>query len=539
MNSYQEIALPILGGYTTFENAIVQEKNMFHEFDRQEAMDKLLTSFENDRREIEQTAAYHLRLSSSMTCKLAPSKEWLNGSFNVCMPVYVKEPDGIPEPRAMIRFAMPYELGEPEYPGNVNEKLRCEAATFIWIRENCPDVPIPRLLGFGLVGGQSFTTPENVPFIARTWWYFKRYISWLCRYPLPCNYVPHSRSTMLESGYLVMTNIGSPEVRELMETWRHEHHNKEKRTNLFRGLSQVILSLSQIPLPRIGSWTLDSDGVLRLSNRPLTLRIHALESNGIPTNISRTMTYPSSDGYYNDLLAYHENRIIHQPNSISGKRDGRVQVARLTMMRAILHSFINRDFRDGPFLFRLTDISPRNIFVDSDWNVKFVIDLEWACSHPAEMLRAPYWVSARSLDGVHGEHISLFNERYEEFLDIFEEEEKLRPPINGVSSFRADLMRKGFRTGNNWYFEALDNPRVLFNMFEQHIHPIFVPDQGPSSGFGRILSRYWIPGAWDFIAKKLQDQRKYERDLRRRFGEDVAEPHETPRSSHARYWSSV
>ncbi|KAJ6037366.1 hypothetical protein N7540_001645 [Penicillium herquei] len=343
---------------------------------------------------------------------------------------------------------------------------------------------------------------------------------------------------MLESGYLVMENVGSSEVKELMETWSTEHHNQEKRTNLFRGLSQIILSLSQIPLPRIGSWTLDSDGVLRLSNRPLTLRVQCLESDGIPTNISRTTTYPSSDGYYNDILAYHDNRIIHQRSSICGKRDGRVQVARLTMMRAVLHSFINRDLRDGPFLFRLTDLRPSNIFVDSDWNIKFIIDLEWACSLPAEMLRVPFWVSARSLDGVHGEHIALFNERYEEFLDILEEEEKLRPPINGVSSFRADLMRTGFRTGNNWYFEALESPRVLFNMFEQHIHPIFVPDQGISSGFGRLLSRYWSPGAWDFIAMKLQDQKQYERELRRRFGHYV-EPYEETRSSHVRNRSSV
>jgi hypothetical protein len=32
------------------------------------------------------------------------------------------------------------------------------------------------------------------------------------------------------------------------------------------------------------------------------------------------------------------------------------------------------------FLYRLTDLHPSNIFVDSDWNIKYVIDLEWACS---------------------------------------------------------------------------------------------------------------------------------------------------------------
>ena len=45
-------------------------------------------------------------------------------------------------------------------------------------------------------------------------------------------------------------------------------------------------------------------------------------------------------------------------------------------MKALLPYFSNKELREGPFLYRLTDLHPSNIFVDSDWNVKFVIDLE-------------------------------------------------------------------------------------------------------------------------------------------------------------------
>ena len=37
------------------------------------------------------------------------------------------------------------------------------------------------------------------------------------------------------------------------------------RINLFRGLSRILLSLSQSPLPRIGSWTIDHTGRLSLT----------------------------------------------------------------------------------------------------------------------------------------------------------------------------------------------------------------------------------------------------------------------------------
>lgn len=45
--------------------------------------------------------------------------------------------------------------GEAEYTGNAEEKIRCEAATFIWIQENCPTVTIPHLWGFGLPDGKN------------------------------------------------------------------------------------------------------------------------------------------------------------------------------------------------------------------------------------------------------------------------------------------------------------------------------------------------------------------------------------------------
>lgn len=56
--------------------------------------------------------------------------------------------------RVLIRFPLPYKLGESQCPGNVEEKLRCEAATFVWIKKNCPDIPIPGLWGFGFPSGQ-------------------------------------------------------------------------------------------------------------------------------------------------------------------------------------------------------------------------------------------------------------------------------------------------------------------------------------------------------------------------------------------------
>lgn len=52
-------------------------------------------------------------------------------------------------------------------------------------------------------------------------------------------------------------------------TWEKFRYDKTRRANLFRGLAQINLSLNQSPLPNIGSLTLDHQGLLTLTNRPL------------------------------------------------------------------------------------------------------------------------------------------------------------------------------------------------------------------------------------------------------------------------------
>lgn len=322
---------------------------------------------------------------------------------------------------------------------------------------------------------------------------------------------------MLEGGYLVLEYMGHSDVQMLSETWDEHRHLRDKRTNLFKELSRIMLSLSRVSLPRIGSWTLDSNGALRLYNRPLTLRLHQLENGGIPTNISRSLAYSTADAYYSDLLSCHDNRIRNQPNSINDADDGRAQMAGLTMMKALLPYFANREYREGAFLYRFTDLHPSNIFVDSQWNVKFVIDLEWACSLPAQTFRPPYWLTGRSVDDLIGENLEDFKEAHEEFVDVFEKEEKLFPPINNTYSHRTTLVRSGWQGGNFWYFHALESPKGLFNLFHQHVYPIFAPSRQVGSDFSRVMSDFWAPNVEDIISAKLRDKEEYEKSLRRLF----------------------
>lgn len=182
-------------------------------------------------------------------------------------------------------------------------------------------------------------------------------------------------------------------------------------------------------------------------------------------------------------------------------------------MKALLLHFSDREHREGPFLYRLTDLHPSNIFVDSEWNVKFVIDLEWACSLPAETFRPPYWLTGRTVDDLTGEHLEPFREAYEEFVKIFEEEEKRFPVISTLNCYRTTLMRNGWKTGSFWYFHALESPKGLFNLFRQHVYPAFVPSRQVASDFSEVVSDFWAPNVEEVILAKLRDKAEYDNSV--------------------------
>lgn len=76
----------------------------------------------------------------------------------------------------------------------------------------------------------------------------------------------------------------------------------EEKHNFYKILSSVMLNLASTTLEKIGSFTVYDSGEMSLSNRPLTLRLQLLESEGIPIAIPRHRCYSTVDSYVYDLL---------------------------------------------------------------------------------------------------------------------------------------------------------------------------------------------------------------------------------------------
>lgn len=187
-------------------------------------------------------------------------------------------------------------------------------------------------------------------------------------------------------------------------------------------------------------------------------------------------------------------------------------------MRALLPYFTDRDLRQGPFFYRLTDLHQSNIFVDDQWNIKYLIDLEWACSLPAETMRPPYWLTGHAADELDGERLDTFSKAHDKFMEIFEEEEKRYLPLFNACAYRTNIMRRGWEVGNLWFFQALDSPKGLLNIFSDHLQPRFAPSQSDDpSDFSKIVSEYWAVDTKDVMERKLKDKEVYENELCQRF----------------------
>jgi hypothetical protein len=144
--------LPLLHGEISLSTALDDDDNVVQELSYPERRLEFYIYLCQHRTSIESIVSYHMNLKEKQTCRVGEVKEWLAGSFNVCIPVNINGQDDNSRKRVLVRFPLPYKVGEIQHPGNADEKLRCEAATFIWVRQNCP-IPRPRLWGFAFAQG--------------------------------------------------------------------------------------------------------------------------------------------------------------------------------------------------------------------------------------------------------------------------------------------------------------------------------------------------------------------------------------------------
>ncbi len=127
--------------------AIESEANRLVSMRFPQLRQQFYSSINEQKDELEAMICSLLQISE---CRITPSELWRAGSFNVA--ILVRLPN---DKNGYLRLPFSHRIGEHAFPGNTEEKLRTEIATYLWLQEHCPDVPIPTLYAFGLPDGST------------------------------------------------------------------------------------------------------------------------------------------------------------------------------------------------------------------------------------------------------------------------------------------------------------------------------------------------------------------------------------------------
>ncbi|KAJ4527924.1 hypothetical protein HRR83_000676 [Exophiala dermatitidis] len=492
----------------SWEEVEEEDDNMLVKLPRNRLREEFLDDIQQHTSDIGGIVAHHLSLSKTQQCRIADRAEWLYGDFNACIPITVSNWRA---QRLLLRCPFPHMVGQPF---GLDEKIRCEAATFAWISSNCSEVPTPRLWGFGLPNGLSFKHIKYLPWYRRILQYTKNYFrSWFSRTPYYAPFIPTNSRFSLQSGYLLVDFIEKEQGRMLSEIWPPD--TDEQKQNFYKSLSKIMLELARCPLPTIGSFTVHNSGEISLSNRPLTVRLPLFEGEGIPIDIPRDRCYLTTESYVHDLLKCLDSKLRYQPNSVRDEDDARAQMACLTTMRYLSSHFILDMPQTGPFYYIWTDPHASNIFVNEEYKISSLPDLEWFCSLPIQTLHIPFWLAGHDVDEFGGENKKDYRDMCTEFLTIFQR--VACEYSTQHSQHCTEALQRTLEVGTQWYWASLYQPRATYNLFLDHLQPQFAPEHSTGSDllqYERIVAQYWTKDAAGFIKQKLREREDYLTRLR-------------------------
>ncbi|KAK7398508.1 hypothetical protein QQX98_012116 [Neonectria punicea] len=238
------------------------------------------------------------------------------------------------------------------------------------------------------------------------------------------------------------------------------------------------------------------------------------ENSGTPRTVQPRQLYQSTDSFASDMLTLYDNHLLHDPHAVRDEDDARERMTIRTLLRAVTHYFILSDRRNGPFLLQLTDLHQSNIFVDDDWNITCLLDLEWICALPVEMLSVPYWLTNCSIDDIIDEEYDRFDEARQAFLTVMDEESKsirMEHDIQITNTMRDVWVSKGV-----WFWTCIRSLNAWLFVFEDHILPKFSANKGLVADL-KQLSSFWQQEVGPIVKAKVDDEEKYQAEIQSLF----------------------
>jgi aminoglycoside phosphotransferase (APT) family kinase protein len=301
----------------------------------------------------------------------------IRGGYNAIFPV--EYTDGA----AMLRVVLPGCVAFPD------EKVRNEVATMRYI-EKMTSIPVPHIYHWG-------TATENPLGLGAF---------------IIMDYIPHAHN--------LCDILEDPTVENPHRQYLSPNIPKDRLERMYKQVASIILQLSKLEMPKIGSIQEHGDSFI-VGSRPLTQDMNELiVQAGVPPSIlpPQETTYSTSDDWYRALADLHVGHLTFQHNkAIESADDCRDKfVARHLFRQQVRQGKLpaqttttnptaaargtpdnnknppkKRQQNNETFRLWIDDFRPHNILIDADLNIVGVIDWEWAYFAPASFAHDPPW----------------------------------------------------------------------------------------------------------------------------------------------------
>ncbi|KAI1120578.1 phosphotransferase family protein [Nemania abortiva] len=213
--------------------------------------------------------------------------------------------------------------------------------------------------------------------------------------------------------------------------------SEEKLEFLYSQIANILLQLSSLKFPRIGSLVEKEGGIsTSVEGRPLIANMNDLVVHtSAPESILPCQTYASADEWYRALADMHMAQLVFQHNdAVEDEDDARDKyVARQLFRKLAAEGRLAPETPepDDGFVLFSEDFRPANILLDKDLRVVGVIDWEFAYAAPAQFgSDPPWWLLLQEpdyWDGGYRAWMEAYEPRLRTFLRVLEaEEEKMK-----------------------------------------------------------------------------------------------------------------
>ncbi|KAK3192348.1 hypothetical protein K4F52_001561 [Lecanicillium sp. MT-2017a] len=383
---------------------------------------------------------------------------------------------------AVIRFPKPGATMFPE------EKMRAEIAVMRLIQEKTT-VPVPFILHWG---SREESPMQLGPFIIM-------------------EYVPHETT--------IGQALNMPELGPLCPPILDPNVDITKLETLHRQLADILLQLSKLEFPTIGSLRQTDECSWDATRRPLSIHMNELVRVGsLPRSKLPSSTATSSSAYFQSLARLHMEHLKHQRNDAVESRDDCI---RKYLARRIFQNLADEKrltspaHENGPFKIWCDDLRPANVLVGTELQISAVLDWEFTYAAPAEFSFAPpWWLLLRQPEywpaGLE-DWERVYDGRLETFLKVMREAEDTAI-VSGLlaeGQRLSDKMRQSWQSGDFWVVYAARKSFAFDDIFWRKVYPRFFGPGTPEEGVLRkqagILSEQDEKDLETFVSKKMEE----------------------------------